>query len=393
MPRLAPPPPSAVLLLASTQALASLPLLRTAPNRLLSGQGQDLFQVLAAAGAWWTVGAIVLAATGLALLLALWQQRPRAAVFTLAWVAALVWGLTALSGHYASGQGQSSEGLARTSVSAGFWLGLLTAWLLAQDSGRRLQARPWQLALYWGVLLAGLALFLANGALDALSSIKEYNNRQEDFWRSLAQHLRIIALTTGLTVATGLPLGVAMHRRPQWAARVFPLLSLVQTVPSIALFGLLMALLAWLGTLLPLLPAWGIQGIGLAPAVLALTFYSLLPLVRSTYEGLSNLPAALTESGRAMGLSASQLLWQVELPLAAPVILSGLKVMLVQTIGLAAVAALIGAGGLGTLMFEGLFSSALDLVILAVVPIVVLAWLAEALFLALSTLSHRWIRS
>ena len=168
------------------------------------------------------------------------------------------------------------------------------------------------------------------------------------------------------------------------------LLSLVQTVPSIALFGLLMALLAWLGTLIPVLPAWGIQGIGLAPAVLALTFYSLLPLVRSTYEGLSNLPSALSESGRAMGLSSTQLLWQVELPLAAPVILSSLKVMLVQTIGLAAVAALIGAGGLGALMFEGLFSSALDLVILAVVPIVVLAWLAEALFLVLSTLSHRW---
>ena len=331
-----------------------------------------------------------LAATGGALLLALWRQQRRGAVFTLAWVAAAVWGLAALAGHFASAQGQISEGLARTSLSAGFWLGLLTAWLLAQDSWRQLQARPWQAALYWGLLLAGLALLLVNGALDALSSLKEYANRQEEFWRALLQHLRIIALTTGLTVVTGLPLGVALHRRPRWAARVFPLLSLVQTVPSIALFGLLMALLAWLGTLIPVLPAWGIQGIGLAPAVLALTFYSLLPLVRSTYEGLSNLPSALSESGRAMGLSSTQLLWQVELPLAAPVILSSLKVMLVQTIGLAAVAALIGAGGLGALMFEGLFSSALDLVILAVVPIVVLAWLAEALFLVLSTLSHRW---
>ena len=143
-----------------------------------------------------------------------------------------------------------------------------------------------------------------------------------------------------------------------------------------------MAALAWLGAVFPLLPAWGIQGIGLAPAVLALTLYSLLPLVRSTFEGLASVPAAAVESARAMGMSGRQRLWQVELPLAAPVMLSGLKVMLIQTIGLAAVAALIGAGGLGALMFEGLFSSALDLVLLAVAPIVVLAWCAEGLFAA-----------
>jgi osmoprotectant transport system permease protein len=169
-------------------------------------------------------------------------------------------------------------------------------------------------------------------------------------------------------------------------------LNLVQTIPSIALFALLMTLLASLGKLFPLLPAIGIQGVGMAPAVLALTFYSLLPLVRSTFEGLSQLPKAVGESAQAMGLSRSQQLWQIELPLALPVLLSGLKVMLIQTIGLTAVAALIGAGGLGTLMFEGLFSSALDLVVLAIVPIVVLAWLAEALFMGLNALSSRWVR-
>jgi osmoprotectant transport system permease protein len=169
-------------------------------------------------------------------------------------------------------------------------------------------------------------------------------------------------------------------------------LNLVQTIPSIALFGLLMAALAWLGAVFPVLPAWGIHGIGLAPAVLALTLYSLLPLVRSVVEGLANVPVAAVESAHAMGMVGRQRLWHVELPLAAPVILSGLKVMLVQTIGLAAVAALIGAGGLGALMFEGLFSSALDLVVLAVAPLVVLAWCAEALFAAMAALFPTWIR-
>jgi len=233
---------------------------------------------------------------------------------------------------------------------------------------------------------------LATGALDALSTVKAYGNRSDDFWRALWQHLHIVLLTTVLTVGIGLPLGVAMHRRPAWANRVFPVLNLVQTVPSIALFALLMGFLSVLGAHFPLLPALGIQGVGLAPAVLALTFYSLLPLVRSTFEGLAHLPRAYAEAGTAMGLSSRQLLWQVELPLALPVLLSGLKVMLIQTIGLTTVAALIGAGGLGSIMFEGLFSSALDLVLLAVVPIVVLAWLAEALFTVLHTFARRQAR-
>jgi osmoprotectant transport system permease protein len=123
----------------------------------------------------------------------------------------------------------------------------------------------------------------------------------------------------------------------------------------------------------------------MAPAVLALTAYSLLPLVRSTYEGLSSVAHPVKDAGRAMGLSRHQLLWQVEVPLAAPVLLSGVKVMLVQAVGLTAVAALIGAGGLGALMFEGLFSSAVDLVVLAVVPIVALAWCTEVFFQLVQT--------
>ena len=233
---------------------------------------------------------------------------------------------------------------------------------------------------------------LASGVLDGISSVKEYAARDEDFWRALTQHLRIILTTVVLTVGTGLPLGVWVHRTPVWSRRIFPALSIVQTIPSIALFGVLMALLAWLGKLFPLLPAWGIQGVGMAPAVLALTLYSLLPLVRSVHAGLSHIPAGIRESAQAMGLSTTQLLLQIELPLALPVVLAGLKVMLIQTIGLTAVAALIGAGGLGSLMFEGLFSSAMDLVVLAVIPIVMLAWLAEALFMALDLASRRLVR-
>lgn len=383
-----------MLVLGSWLAVVALPLVGVAPNRLLTGQGVGLVQVLQAVPAVWSQALGALAVLTLAALLGLarWPEQRALQALLLALLGALFGVLLALAGQHALAWDQGSEGLGRTTLASGFWLGSLLLWMAANEGLRRLRTPVLLAAAFWVLWLLVVVALLAMGALDALSTVKAYGNRSDDFWRALWQHLHIVWLTTGLTVGIGLPLGVALHRRPAWANRVFPVLNLVQTVPSIALFALLMALLSVLGAHFPLLPALGIQGVGLAPAVLALTFYSLLPLVRSTFEGLAHLPRAYAEAGTAMGLSSRQLLWQVELPLALPVLLSGLKVMLIQTIGLTTVAALIGAGGLGSILFEGLFSSALDLVLLAVVPIVVLAWLAEALFIVLHTLARRQAR-
>jgi osmoprotectant transport system permease protein len=184
------------------------------------------------------------------------------------------------------------------------------------------------------------------------------------------RHLAIVALALVPTLAIGLPLGVLAHRRPGWRGRLFPVLNIVQTIPSIALFALLLAPLA----------AAGLGGIGLVPAVTALVLYSLLPVVRNTAEGLAGVPAETVEAARGIGMTRGQLLARVELPLAAPVVLAGLRITTVQAIGLAAVAALIGAGGLGQLMFQGLFSNALDLVLLGALPIILLALAADAAF-------------
>lgn len=383
-PRTAPGAPRVLGLLvaAAGGAAAGLPLVSAAPNRLLSGQGVRLTALLQAEPAGWTASAALLA-LGLVLGLAMLWRRPAQRAGHLLVLAALGSGLLwllALAGRHAAAADRLTEGLGRTTPASGFWLAALLLWLAAHETLRRLRAPALAVTAGWALLWLALLALTASGALDALSALKEYAERADDFWRALREHLRIIGITALLTLGTGLPLGVALHRHPRWAARVFPLLSLVQTIPSVALFGVLMGLL----------PALGLRGVGLAPAVLALTAYSLLPLVRSTCEGLAQLPRAVTESATAMGLSRRQLLWQVELPLALPVLLAGLKVMLIQTIGLTAVAALIGAGGLGALMFEGLFSSALDLVVLAVVPMVALAWLAEGLFVAAGALVRRW---
>ena len=155
------------------------------------------------------------------------------------------------------------------------------------------------------------------------------------------------------------------------------MLGVIQTVPSIALFALLIGPLALLGAALPGL---AISGIGIVPAVLALTLYALLPVVRSTVAGLGQVPAPVVDAATGMGLTKAQIFWQVQVPIALPLLLSGLRVCTVQTIGMAVVAALIGAGGFGAIVFQGLASSAIDLVLLGVVPVVGLAVLADLAF-------------
>jgi osmoprotectant transport system permease protein len=127
------------------------------------------------------------------------------------------------------------------------------------------------------------------------------------------------------------------------------------------------------------LAALGIAGVGVTPAVIALVLYSLLPVVRNTAEGLDAVSAAAFEAARGIGMTRAQIFRYVELPLALPVFLSGLRIATVQAVGLVAVAALIGAGGLGAIMFQGLFADALDLVLLGAIPIILLALAADAL--------------
>src|SRR4030095_158406 len=137
---------------------------------------------------------------------------------------------------------------------------------------------------------------------------------------------------------------------------------------------------ALLATALPSVRHFGISGIGMAPAVIALVLYSLLPVARSTVAGLGQVPRSVVEAAAGMGLSRTQVLRRVEIPIALPVFLSGVRIAAVQAVGLAVVAALIGAGGLGTLVFQGLASGALDLVLLGVIPVVALAVLVDAAF-------------
>ncbi|AZP32984.1 ABC transporter permease [Cronobacter sakazakii] len=362
-----------VLLAVLLAAAALLPFLNYAPNRLVSGAPLALSGLFpAAAPALWALPALLC-------LLAFVPGKPGALLILVA-AQTLFITLLFVTGEEATRLAETGSRLARTSPGSGLWLMLAVSLLAASDAIGRLTRQPlgrWLLqAQIW---IAPLWLLLS-GHFDALSLLKEYANRQTVFDDATARHLTLLFGTLAPAVVIGLPLGILCHRRPRWQPGLFAALNIIQTVPSVALFGLLMAPLAGLAQAFPALGALGVSGTGLAPALIALTLYALLPLVRGVVAGLGQVPDAVRESARGVGMSAWQRLWHVDVPLALPVWLRSLRVVAVQTVGMAVVAALIGAGGFGALVFQGLLSSALDLVLLGVIPVVALAVVLDALF-------------
>ena len=368
-------PVLALLLAAGLAAALGGAFLALAPNRLLTGQGVALADLLVGGWRW------LLAPVGL-LVLAVFvpvQRRTQAAVALAA--TALLAGTVALAGAEATrllaGLPPTAAPLARVSLGGSFWALSALAWLAASDALLRLRLGRAAHALAQATVWLPVAALLYSGALSGLSLLQEHANRQEVFQAAGWRHLQIVATALLVALFIGLPLGIAAARHARLSRRLLAVLTLIQTVPSIALFGLLIAPLAWLGAAWP---ASGIAGIGLWPAVIALALYALLPIVHGTVAGLQQVPASVIDAATGMGLTPRQRFWQVQVPLALPLLLSAVRLGTVQLVGLAVVAALIGAGGYGALVFQGLLSSALDLVLLGVLPVVALALLVDAGF-------------
>ncbi|MGU3799695.1 ABC transporter permease [Enterobacter hormaechei] len=364
-----------VLLLLACVAIAAvaLPFVNVAPNRLVSGEPRALWQI-------WSFTPLLLgAALASAVVLAFWPGRA-AQWLTLLLSEALFIVLFWSAGQAATQMASVESPLARTSIGSGLWLWLALCLLVCSDAIRRLTPMAvwrWLLnAQFWVIPL----LILFSGDLNHLSLLKEYVNRQEVFDNALAQHLTILFGTLIPALLLGVPLGMWCYRHPSRQGAAFTVLNVIQTIPSVALFGLLIAPLAGLVKSFPALAAAGIAGTGLTPALIALVLYALLPLVRGVVAGLSQVAPDVLESAHAMGMSARQCFWKIQLPLALPLLVRSLRVVTVQTVGMAVIAALIGAGGFGALVFQGLLSSALDLVLLGVVPTIALAVVLDALF-------------
>jgi osmoprotectant transport system permease protein len=178
------------------------------------------------------------------------------------------------------------------------------------------------------------------------------------------QHLWLVGWSTLFAIVIGIPLGIAIARHPASSKPVLAGANIIQTIPSLALFGFLLPV-PWLGDRADRL------------AILALTLYALLPVVRNTYTGIRGVDPVVVEAGRGMGLTDAQLLFQVQLPLALSVILSGVRVAIVISVGLATIAAFIGAGGLGEFIFRGVAMVNNQLILVGAIPAAMLALLAD----------------
>ncbi len=359
----------AVLVTAAFASAAGLSFLSVAPNRLMSGTGIGFAEL---AQAWRTI--VLLPGVVLAVVPFL---RPTCLTRTAVVVCAslVLAGLAWLAGDEAQRQTMRLSGVARVSPAGGFWVLVALAWFAGADALAGLVPGRALRTLAGAAILLPVLVMLGLGKLDQLAVLREYANRQDVFEAAWQQHLEIVMATLIPATLAGVPLGIAAARNRKFASALFSLLNVIQTVPSIALFSLLIAPLSWLAGVLPEL---GIRGVGLLPAVIALTAYALLPIVHGTVSGMRQVPSGVVEAALAMGFTQRQLFWKVEAPLALPVLLSGLRVTAVQIVGLAVVAALIGAGGLGSLIFQGLAGGALDLVMLGVLPVVAIAMTVDA---------------
>ncbi|MDE1157100.1 MAG: ABC transporter permease [Neorhizobium sp.] len=357
---------------------ATLPLAPFAvlkPNRILQGQAKSILEALPPWSGW-ALAALILAAVVIALL----RTKPSVRLIAAAIVLIAILTAIGLSATFLTPAGNT---YARVSPASGFWLLLFSFALLAADAIARLSPPPWLRLVFLAVAGVVLAVFLMSGLWSGLSIMKEFSGRADVFWAEATKHVMLALGSLVAATIVGLPLGIVCHRVPAMRDAVLNTLNLVQTIPSIALFGILIAPLAWIAATVPGAAAIGIRGIGLAPAFVALFLYSLLPVVSNTVVGLAGVPRDANDAARGIGMTDRQRLFQVELPLALPVILTGIRIVLVQNIGLATIAALIGGGGFGVFVFQGIGQTAMDLVLLGAVPTVALAFASAVILDAL----------
>ena len=199
-------------------------------------------------------------------------------------------------------------------------------------------------------------------------------DRRAEIAAHTGEHLVLVLLSTLAAVAVGIPLGVALARRPRLARPILGLAGVVQTIPSLALFGFLIPL-----------PFLG--GIGPRTAIVALILYALLPILRNTYSGIRSVDPAVVESAAGLGMTARQRLGWVEVPLSLPVVLGGVRIAIVVSIGIATCAAAVGAGGLGVLIYRGIATVDNRLILAGAVPAALLAVLCDGL---LGWAERRW---
>lgn len=268
---------------------------------------------------------------------------------------------------------------ARVSVGMAAWVGIMASYMVVLASRRELAGRPVLGLTLSAIVPIGLLVMLATGALGDLGMLREYASTSERFWAEAGRHALFAGVSTTIATVAGVSLGILAFRRPAWRRPVFAVVSVFQTIPGLAMVGLLFGPLSWLGSNVGLFERLGVGGLGWAPVIVALTLYALLAIVRNTYAGLEAVPRETVDAAYGMGMTEWQVLRRVRVPLAMPALLGGVRTSTVQTIGNATLGAFVAAGTLGLFVFGGLSQQASDLIMLASLAIVAMALVTDGL--------------
>lgn len=351
-----------------------LPFVSVAPNRLVTGHNLSALQALGpvlalAVGAPWAILG----------LLSLGNRRSRwfasgRGVAAAAGIVVALWAADLAAAAQLPAEGP----YARISVAGGPWIVAFLAYAVILSARRELEGDRWPRSVVTLLAPVALGVLLVTGRLSDLGVIVEYHNQQAKFWSEAWIQLVVSGAAIVIAVVLGVWLGLLAFSRRSAERPVFAAVNLFQTIPGLAMIGLLIGPLAALANAVPALRSLGVGGLGWAPLLIALTLYALLPIVRNTFEGLRAVPRSAIDAGLGMGMSSGQLMRKVQLPIARPVMFTGVRTSSVQTVGNATLGAFVGGLGLGFFVVQGLAEQATDLILLGSIGIVALALLVNA---------------
>jgi osmoprotectant transport system permease protein len=352
-------------------ATAFGPFLSFRPNRVVDGVQAGAVDAFGAA-AWLMIALWVLCA-GLAFLEPGRFIGPIRGLIGTAIIALVIVMSGAAAAEFAMDQGT----VARTSFAVGFYY-VTVAYLLVEYAA--LKDTPDTLGRLVTVLagVGALVAVAASGAIAELGIVREYQLASDTFGRELRRYLFYALGSTGTAIVIGIPLGIWAATNKRAEVPIMSVLNVGQVFPALAFIGIMMPILSGLSRAFPVLREFGIAGIGWAPVFIVLVVYALFPITRNTLVAIRELPPGVLNAARGMGMSRGRSLVEVELPLAFPVVLAGIRVALVQNTAGSILAALVGGGGLGSIVFFGLEQTSMDLVLVGVIPIVAMAFIFDS---------------
>jgi osmoprotectant transport system permease protein len=295
------------------------------------------------------------------------------------------------TGYLASTITDPDNPMQRIGLSLGFWLSLFSFYIMLFCKRHFLNNNKTIQITLFIAFFAMIFMFFNVGLFSDLSLAKEFSNNTDRFVTESINHLTIAFISVGWGVLIGIPLAIWASKSNRVEKAVLPFVKLVQTIPSLSMFGLLIPPLSFLAANVLFFREAGLRGIGQTPAIIALSLYALLPIVQNTYTGLKQVDKGVLDAAEGMGMSNVQKFFSVELPIAFPMILTGIRTSLVQITGNTTMAALIGAGGLGVFIFQGLGQGAMDLVLLGALPIIILAIILDSIMNLIQTITSKML--